>query len=140
MNYPEPEINAINQPYWDGLKQGELRYQHCDVCDANWLPPREACPSCLAPDPSWQTSAGRGHVVSWVVYHIAYHEAFKDRVPYDVTIVELEEGPRLLSNIIDSQAGSALGVGIKVELAFEQEGELALARFRLARQPEGKHP
>ena len=133
MTAPAPEITDLNRPYWDGLAAGELRYLHCKGCGHNWLPAREACPICLVPDPVWQTASGRGRVVSWVVYHKAYHDAFADRVPYDVTLVELDEGPRLLTNVIDSDAGRALSVGAPVELSIEHEGDLALARFRLTR-------
>ncbi len=133
MSFPAPEINDLNRPYWDGLAAGELRHQHCSSCGNNWLPARDACPTCLAPDPAWKPASGRGHVVSWVVYHKAYHDAFADRIPYDVTLVELDEGPRLLTNVVDSDAGRALFVGAPVELAIERECDLALARFRLAR-------
>lgn len=133
MTFPAPEITDLNRPYWDGLAAGELRHLHCKTCGHNWLPAREACPNCLAPDPVWQSASGRGRIVSWVVYHKAYHDAFADRVPYDVTLVELDEGPRLLTNVVDSDAGRALSVGARVELKIEREGDLALARFRLAR-------
>ncbi len=133
MTAPAPEITDLNRPYWDGLAAGELRHLHCETCGHNWLPAREACPNCLASDPVWRPASGCGHVVSWVVYHKAYHDAFADRVPYDVTLVELDEGPRLLTNVVDSDAGRALAVGVPVELKIEREGDLALARFRLAR-------
>ena len=134
---PLPQIDERSRPYWDGLAQGRLLFQHCESCGHNWLPARDACPACLAPNPSWQPSGGTGRVVSWVVYHTAYHDALKDRLPYDVTLVELDEGPRLLTNIVDSRAGAALRIGARVVLAIEQEGETALARFRLA---ESKRP
>ena len=133
MSFPAPEITDLNRPYWDGLATGVLRHQHCSTCSNNWLPARDACPNCLAPDPVWTAASGRGRIVSWVVYHKAYHDAFADRVPYDVTLVELDEGPRLLTNIVDGDAGRALSVGAPVELTIEREGDLALARFRLAR-------
>jgi uncharacterized OB-fold protein len=132
MSFPEPNITPLNAPYWDALKQGKLLYQHCKECGANWLPAREACPTCLSPDPEWSESAGEGTVESWVVYHTAYDDAFKDRIPYDVTLVTLKEGPRILTNVIDSEAGKLLRVGAAVHLAIQYEGELALARFKLS--------
>ncbi|GGF49172.1 hypothetical protein GCM10011611_64450 [Aliidongia dinghuensis] len=132
MSFPEPDITPLNEPYWSGLKDGRLMFQHCEGCGHNWLPAREACPSCLAPRPTWQASAGWATVVSWVVYHTAYSDAFKDRVPYDVTCVALDEGPRLLTNVIGSEAGRKLCIGSRVTLAIQYEGETALARFRLA--------
>lgn len=131
MSFPEPDITPLNKPYWDGLKEGELRYQRCKSCGNCWLPARESCPRCLAANSEWVPARGRGRILSWVVYHTAYHDAFADRVPYDVTLVELDEGPRLLTNIINGERGKSLKIGAVVELAIEREADLALARFKL---------
>lgn len=132
MTFPQPEITPVNAPFWSGLKEGRLLFQECKACRHRWLPPREACPACLGGDVGWQAAAGAGKVVSWVVYHTAYHEAFKDRLPYNVTCVELDEGPRLLTNVVGSDAASALAIDARVSLCIEHEGALAVARFRLA--------
>lgn len=131
MSFPAPEITEVNRPYWEGLQAGELRYQLCDDCGHGWLPARRYCPNCLSENAKWTRSSGQGRVVSWVVYHRAYADYFKARVPYDVTIVELDEGPRLLSNVVDSEAGSRLFEGARVTLAIEVEEGVALAKFRL---------
>jgi uncharacterized OB-fold protein len=131
MSFPTPEINELNRPYWEGLATGELRFQHCETCGHNWLPPRAACPACLGRAIVWRASAGRGRVVSWVVYHRAYADHLAAKLPYDVTIVALDEGPRLLTNVIDSDAGQRLRVGGGVVLAIEAENGVNLARFRL---------
>ena len=131
MNVPTPEITDLTRPYWEGLAAGRLLFQQCAACGRNWLPPRRHCPSCLASDPLWQQAAGGGRVVSWVVYHHAYAEHLAARIPYDVTLVELDEGPRLLTNVVDSDAGRRLSIGARVSLAIEEEGGIALARFRL---------
>jgi uncharacterized OB-fold protein len=135
MSFPQPDRTALSEPYWSALQAGYVVFQHCQGCGANWLPAREACPTCLGSAVAWQRSAGRGKVVSWVVYHTAYDEAFKDRLPYDVTCVELDEGPRLLTNIVDSEAGRRLRIDARVQLCIEHEGDLALARFRLESDP-----
>lgn len=131
MSFPSPDITPISAPYWDALKAGRLLFQRCRQCNHCWLPAREACPQCLSADPVWDEASGRGVVVSWVVYHVAYNEAFKSRIPYDVTLVRLEEGPQLLTNVVDSEAGRRLEIGAPVRLKIEREGELALARFSL---------
>jgi uncharacterized protein len=128
---PTPEINEVNRAYWEGLAQGRLQFQQCTSCKHVWLPARSHCPSCLSAETTWQQASGRGHVVSWVVYRVAYHDTLKDRVPYDVTVVELEEGPRLLTNVINSDAGATLDVDATVELVIELEGETHVPRFRL---------
>lgn len=140
MSYPAPDISNLSAPYWEGLKGGRLLYLRCRHCGHRWLPAREACPRCLTAEPSWEESKGRGKVVSWVVYHLAYHEAFKARLPYDVTLVELDEGPRLLTNVVDSQAGKRLALGSVVYLKIEHEGELALARFSLEHPAGAREP
>ncbi len=90
-------------------------------------PAREACPRCLGTEHSWQDGSGRAEVVSWVVYHTAHHDAFKERVPYNVAIVALEEGPRLITNVLAPH--DTLRVGMPVALKVEEESGFALARF-----------
>jgi len=126
---PVPEIDSINEPHWLGLKSGVLRYQAC-ACGHSWLPPRAFCPHCLGADWAWREASGKGKIVSWVVYHTAYHPAFKDKLPYNVAIVELEEGPRLITNILD--ANDRLSVDAQVRLEIDTSRETPLAQFRLA--------
>lgn len=103
MNDSNIEVTELTKPYWDSLADGRLSFQSCRACGHNWLPARDTCPNCLALDDYvWTQSSGRGRVVSWVVYHIAYDPAFKERVPYNVAIVELAEGPRLITNLLMS--------------------------------------
>ena len=124
------EFTPLSKPYWDALAEGRLTFQRCPHCRNAWLPAREECPNCLRPGASWETASGRGKVVSWVVYHVAYHKAFEGRTPYNVAIVELEEGPRLVTNILDP--AGVLAADRAVTLSIEQDHGMALARFRLA--------
>jgi uncharacterized OB-fold protein len=119
-------------PYWEGLARGELLYQKCGDCGKGQLPPRTQCTHCLSDNITWQRASGSGRIVSWVVYHYAIHERFKDKVPYNVAIVELAEGARLVTNIVEAD-NAELRIGAPVELVIEEEDGLALARFRLAR-------
>jgi uncharacterized OB-fold protein len=128
MDLPKPESNELSRPYWDALEQGHLVYQCCD-CGHAWLPARRLCPSCLQPSVRWERSVGKGRLISWVVYHIAYHEAFADRLPYNVALVELDEGPRLITNILDSS--ETLRGDARVALQVDNADGFALARFRL---------
>ena len=130
MSFPLPEPTPISQPYWDGLKQGRLTFQRCRKCAHAWLPARAECPNCLAAEWDWTEATGKGRVVSWVIYHHAYHEAFKAKLPYNVALVELDEGPRLMTNIIDVQPESVF-VGQRVAVVFTPtEDGTALPRFR----------
>ncbi len=124
---PLPTATPLTQPFWDGLNAGELRYQHCGACCNAWLPAREECPRCLSDDVGWRASSGRGHVVSWVVYHTAVHPAFADRVPYNVAVVELDEGPRLITNV--NAPEDRLAIELPVVLSIEKESGVSVARF-----------
>ncbi len=128
MDFPTPELTDINRPYWQALEEGYLAFQRC-TCGHSWLPPRRHCPVCLSSDASWVRARGTGTLVSWVTYHTAYHPAFKDRLPYKVALVQLDEGPRMLTNIVgpcDALQGDA-----RVTLAIERESNFALPRFKL---------
>lgn len=129
--FPAPPVTDLSRPYWDGLAAGELRFQRCANCTHAWLPPRDECPRCLLPDWSYEASAGTGTLVSWVVYHRAFHPYFADKVPYHVAVVELTEGPRLITNLAfdDEAEKAALRLDQPVELRIEDESGWALARF-----------
>lgn len=109
------------------LAQGRLLYPSCS-CGHAWLPPSPECPNCLHPERwSWAQASGLATVESWVVYHVAYHPAFKDRVPYNVAIVSLDEGPRLITNLLAPL--DQIHIGQRVRLRAELEGETPVARF-----------
>ena len=131
MSFPLPEPTPLSQPYWDALKQGRLTFQRCRHCGHAWLPPRAECPQCLEAEWDWTTATGKGRVVSWVVYHHAYHEAFRDRLPYNVALVELDEGPRLITNIVNPDHGGGIKTERPVQLSIEDEHGVALAKFAL---------
>lgn len=126
-DFPQPDITEVNAPFWDGLKSGELRMQVCEN-QHRWLPARDICPHCLSSSVSFVAASGRAKVISWVIYHTAFHDAFKDRVPYNVSLIELEEGPRLISNVLADP--SALTAEMPVSLVIQQEGDLSVARFQ----------
>lgn len=128
MGLPRPEISELTRPYHDALAAGHLVFQRCD-CGHAWLPARKLCPSCLKSTVHWERARGGGRLVSWVVYHTSYHPAFAQRLPYNVALVELDEGPRLITNLIDD--ASLLRGDARVTLVVEHDGDLPLARFRL---------
>ena len=129
MDFPLPEPTPLSKPYWDALGDGRLTFQRCRKCGHSWLPPRAECPECLAAESDWTTASGKGRVISWVIYHHAYHEAFRNRLPYNVALIELDEGPRLITNIVNPEAG--MKAERPVELRIQGEHGVALARFAL---------
>jgi uncharacterized OB-fold protein len=125
--FPQPDITAVSLPFWDGLKAGKLLFQTCEK-GHSWMPAREFCPHCLSPDVSFKQASGKARLVSWVIYRTALHDAFKDRIPYNVSLVELEEGPRMITNVLCDL--SNLRADMDVTLAIQEEGDLSVARFR----------
>lgn len=126
---PQPDITALNKPWWDALAAGALTFQSC-ACNHKWLPPRAHCPICLSSDWRWTTASGHGTLLSWVVFHVSHHEAFAGRLPYNVAVVELAEGPRMISAVTNSPDGRGLHIGMPLDLAIEQEDGISIPRFR----------
>jgi uncharacterized OB-fold protein len=125
--FPAPQRNEVNEPYWRALEEGRLVFQRCVPCKHAWLPPRTECPRCLARESTWETASGKARLVSWVVYHHGYHPYFAARLPYTVAVVELAEGPRLISGLATS--GRPLSIDLPLTLAIEREAGVALPRF-----------
>jgi uncharacterized OB-fold protein len=133
--FPLPQRDAVSAPYWDALDAGRQVFQRCNVCANAWLPPRSECPRCLHADWIWEEARGDARLISWVVFHTAFHPAFKARVPYTVAVVELAEGPRLISNVVDAPDPEALRVDQPLRLAIEREHGVAVPRYRPAGAP-----
>jgi len=127
---PLPAISSLNKPYWEGLRRRELRLQKCDACGKVWYPPSPLCPGCWSRKFSWTRLCGRGRVNSWVVFHQSYYRGYDNELPYNVAEVELEEGPRLLTNLVE--VGNAeIRAGMAVEIVFDDvTDEITLAKFK----------
>jgi uncharacterized OB-fold protein len=127
---PLPAITSLNQPYWEALKRRELRMQQCDGCGRVWFPPSPLCPGCWSRQFSWTQLSGRGRVNSWVVFHQAYFKSYEHDIPYNVAEVELDEGPRILTNLVGI-ANEAIRAGLPVEVVFDDvTPEITLAKFQ----------
>lgn len=95
-----PPVTPLDAPFWDGLREGELRLQQCAACQSFQYPPETFCYACGSTKVEWKRASGRGTVYSFITVHQRFHAAFTDEMPYNVSIVELEEGPRVVSNVI----------------------------------------
>ena len=124
MSSSLPPSEGVYETHRAGLDSGVLRFQLCECCGHRWLPPREECPQCLRSNYRWEAALGTGRVISWVIFHRAYDPDFTDQVPYNVILVELDEGPRLLSNLVAGFPVSEL----PVRAQFGGE-DVALVRF-----------
>jgi len=104
-----PEIDALNAPFWEGLAQGEVRLQKCGSCGAHQYPAESFCYACGAQSPSWVKVRGEGTIYSFIVVHQQYHKAFQQFLPYTVAIVQMDEGPRMLSTMLGLTKPVAIG-------------------------------
>jgi uncharacterized OB-fold protein/acyl dehydratase len=128
---PRPAVNQDTEFFWDGVRAGELRVQRCAVCKALRHPPRPACPECQSLEWDWIVSSGRGTVYSFVVPHHPSLPAFGS-TPYVVALVELDEGTRFVTNVIDCEPADVV-VGMPVELVMTPvDDDLILPLFRPA--------
>ena len=119
---PLPLANEDSQEYWEACKRGELRLQKCAGCAHVRFPPAALCPRCLSESFAWEPMSGRGKVYTWIVVHRPQHPAFFEDAPYNVAIVELEEGPRLHSRIVGC-SNEAIEIGMPVEVVFEKKND-----------------
>ncbi|OPY67193.1 MAG: hypothetical protein A4E57_02435 [Syntrophorhabdaceae bacterium PtaU1.Bin034] len=126
---PLPYIHDETKDYWDGAKRHELLIRRCRSCGLHHFYPRDFCPSCFSFDVEWVKASGRGTVYSFTVCHRPA-PGFENEVPYNLVLVELEEGPRMMSNVVGCE-NEELRIGMRVEVVFDDvSSEVTLPRFR----------
>ncbi len=131
---PLPRGTEDTAPFWEAALRGELRMQRCISCGHIRFPPALLCPRCWSEAHEWALLSGRGRVFSWVVVHQSQHPAFNADTPYNVAIVELDEGPRLHTQIVECPLDQ-VRIGMPVEVVFEKvRDDVALPKFRPRRR------
>ncbi|MCC6917872.1 MAG: OB-fold domain-containing protein [Alphaproteobacteria bacterium] len=122
---PTPETAE----FWAGTKKGELRLQRCTACAHVYFPARPFCPACASRDVAWFTASGKGTLYSYVINE---RPAPGFTAPYSIAVVALDEGPRMMTNIVECpQTPEALVLDMPVEIVFEQlDDTIALPLFR----------
>jgi len=126
-----PKPTPETKHFWDGTRDGELRLQRCEACSHVYFPPRPFCPACASRKVSVFAVSGRGVLWSYVIHHRPV-PGFTP--PYAIAVVQLDEGPRLMTNIIDCpQTPEALRLDMRLEVAFQRlDDEITLPLFRPA--------
>jgi uncharacterized OB-fold protein len=128
LPYPSPET----QPYWEACKRNELVLPFCRTCERFFFYPRPFCPACFGWDVEWRQTSGRGRIYTFAIQYRPQAPGFEP--PYVTAIVQLDEGPRMLTNIIDVEPDPAsIHCDMPVEVVFkEQNDEITLPLFRPA--------
>jgi uncharacterized OB-fold protein len=129
---PAPPVNAETEAFWDATTHGTLLLKSCRSCRVIHWYPRSMCPACGSFDTEWIEASGRGVVYSFTIVRRGAPPTYAQAMPYVVAHVELTEGPRILTNIVDC-APDSVGIGDRVEVLFHDTGaSSALPRFRPA--------
>jgi uncharacterized OB-fold protein len=129
MTGPTPVPTPETLPFWDGAAQGELRVQRCRSCERYYFYPRPFCPRCFSQDVEWTTVSGDARLVSYVINYRPL-PPFDPSVPIVVALVELAEGPRMMSNIVGvAPDPSALELDMPLTVSFAPRGDYALPVF-----------
>ena len=125
---PIPVPNEWTKPFWDATAEGRLLLKRCDACQSFIWYPRGICPACGSLKTSWVEASGKGTIYSFTINRRA-DGAYKGALPYVLAYVELEEGPRVLTNIVGGDPES-LEIGQAVKVVFEDTGAgYALPRY-----------
>ena len=133
MSYhkPRPTIGPDSAPFWQGCREHRLLLPTCRACGKAHLPPGPVCPFCFADEIEWRQASGRGRISTWTRVHKAWFPAFADEVPYNVVQVELDEGPRLTSQLVGARDPD-IAVGAQVAVVFtDVDDGLTLHNFRI---------
>jgi uncharacterized OB-fold protein len=129
-NKPLPQPTPWSKPFWEGCKRNELLIQKCEECHNLIMYPKLFCPHCLSPNLQWEKSSGKGKIYSYSVVHAYAPTAFSKDVPYIVAVVELDEGVRMMSSIVQCNP-EEIQCDIPVEVVFEKvTDEITLPKFK----------
>jgi hypothetical protein len=129
---PLPQPDPITQPFWESVKAHAMRVQRCTACGRFVFFPRALCPNCFSDQLEWTPVSGHGVVHAFTIPHRHPSPAFQPDLPYVVAIVELEEGVRLMTNLVGVPTDPAqIAVGMPVEVTYDDvTDEVTLPKFR----------
>ena len=130
---PLPQPTPETQHFWDGCRDGEIRLQRCKTCNHTYFPPRDFCPACSAREVEVVKASGKATLYSYIINHRPRPDFGEE--PHSIAVVQLEEGPRMMTNIVDCpQTPEALELDMPLEVTFEKAtDEISLPKFRPAK-------
>lgn len=115
----EPPVSDISQPFWDATRERQLVVQRCKSCNKAIHYPRAICPHCHAEELEFTSASGRGEVYAFSVMHRPGNPTMKDKIPYVVALIDIDEGVRLMSNVVGCEPGE-VQVGMQVQVTWEE--------------------
>ncbi len=129
---PRPVNEELTRPFWDAVKNHRLVMPHCKHCANLFFYPREQCPNCYSSDTEWVIVSGKGRLYAFTVVYQPSNPVFQPDTPDIYAIVQLDEGPRIPTNLVDCELADAQ-IDMPVEVAFEDVSDDAtLVKFRPA--------
>ncbi|MGE0802752.1 MAG: Zn-ribbon domain-containing OB-fold protein, partial [Lautropia sp.] len=129
MDILRPIADPYSKPYWSGLREGRILMPRCRACGHVQFPMGPCCSACLSDGFDWIELSGRGSVCSYIIYHHAFHPSLADKLPYNVAEVQLDGGPKVISNIVGID-NDALRSKLPVQPYFDRiDDDLTLLRF-----------
>jgi uncharacterized OB-fold protein len=132
-----PQPTPVTAPFWDAAKNGELHIQWCRPCERFYFYPRSFCPHCHSREVEWRPVSGRARLLSYVILQRPAPGLWEE-VPTVIALVELEEGPHMLSNIVEIEPERAsIPLDLPLVVTFVDRGEVSLPVFRPAEPPAG---
>jgi uncharacterized OB-fold protein len=133
---PAPTVTEETREFWESLKHSRFLLPRCNGCAAWIWYPRGFCPACGSLDTAWHEASGRGRIYSYTVVRKSGLPGWNELVPYVIAYVELDEGPRVISNVVGCDPDAlTIGAAVRVVMPAGDDGQ-ALFRF----QPDGDPP
>jgi hypothetical protein len=130
MRFDVPTPDFETQPFWDACRDGRFLIKHCNACGDDHFYPRPFCPTCWSDDVAWKEASGRATLYTYSVVHVNDLPPFGERVPYVAAVVDLEEGPRVMTNIEGVELAD-LHVGMPLVVDFRPiSDDITVAVFR----------
>lgn len=131
---PLPRADEFDtREFWAATKDKKLTYQQCKQCKKVVFYPRRHCTGCTSGELEWKTASGKGTVYTFSVVRQSYHPFFRHRIPYAIAWIDLDEGPRLLSNVVGvADPLKDVKIGMRVQVEWEEHAELNIPLFKPA--------
>jgi uncharacterized OB-fold protein len=119
VRFDLPVPDDETQPFWDAARKGKLLIKRCADCGRAHFYPRPFCPFCWSAAVSWEAASGQAALYTWSVVHHNDLPPFSERIPYVAAVVDLAEGPRMMTNVVDCDP-DRLEVGMRLHVAYRE--------------------